>query len=162
MLRLIQKATENSKAEIKGILGKKALQKSVYFFNLKHRYFYFKWEDYGPFNVMVQQIVRDLSYSNKICIKGIETKKSGAVIQNMQYNTNSETFENFPKDMDRTLDHIVNFIEGKSPRELELLASVHYWAQRQHCQTNSYDAKYIHERLTELKLDAGFTLDNVE
>ena len=80
----------------------------------------------------------------------------------MTYNTNSETFEHFPEDMDTTLDHIVDFIEGKSPRDLELLASVHYWAQRQQYQTSGYDAGYIHKKLTELKPDAGFTRDNVE
>lgn len=162
VLRLIQKATENSKTETKGILGKKALQKSIYFFSLKHGYFHFRWADYGPFNAEVQQIVQDLVHSNKINIREIQTKKKSAVIQNMQYNADSETFEHFPEDMDKTLDHIVDFIEGKSPRDLELLASVHYWAQKQQYQTDSYNAEYIHEKLTELKPGAGFTRDNVE
>ena len=162
VLRLIQKATENSKVEPKGILGKKALQKSIYLFSLKHGCFSFRWADYGPFTVEVQQIVQDLAHSDKICISGIQTKMEGAVIQNMQYNADSETFENFPEDMDKTLDHIVEFIEGKRPRDLELLASVHYWAQKQHYQTGRYDAEYIHGKLTELKPGAGFTKDNVK
>ena len=161
VLRLIQKATENRKTEPKGILGKKALQKSIYLFSLKHGRFNFKWADYGPFNVEVQQIVQDLMHGNRINISYKPTHLSGAVIQNMQYNTSSEPLEEFPEDMDKTLGHIVRFIDGRTPRNLELLASVHYWAQRQQLQTGKYDAEYIYQRLTELKPRANFTEHDV-
>jgi len=60
VLLLIKKATEFQGAKITGIMGKKALQKSLYFFNLKHDIFSFKWGDYGPISAEIQQIVEDL------------------------------------------------------------------------------------------------------
>lgn len=163
VLRLIQKATENSKMETKGMPGKKALQKSIYLFSLKHGCFNFRWADYGPFNVEVQQIVQDLTYNGKISMSDMPIKTEKEVfVQNIQCSADSETFESFPDNMDKTLDHIVEFIEGKRPKDLEWLASVHYWAQRQQRQTGNYDAEYIYEKLTALKPNAKFTEDDVK
>ena len=160
VLRLIQKATENKNAETKGILGKKALQKSMYLFNLRHERFYFKWADYGPLSGEIQQIVRDLSYNNKITLTDFEMKNK-AVVKNVLFVKDSEKFEGFPEQIDKTLDEIVNLTAGKGPRELELWASVHYWARRQQEQVDKYTVKHIHERLSILKPDAKFTEDDV-
>lgn len=162
VLRLIQKATDNPNVDVKGVMGKKALQKSIYFFNLKHGFFRFRWADYGPLSGEVQQIVQDLDSGNKITIKDIETKKAEAFIKNMLYVDGSVDFTNFPSDLDETLDGIVKFTAGMGPRDLELLASVHFWAQRQQDLSDEYTAEYCHEKLTELKPDAGFKLADVE
>lgn len=158
VLRLIQKATENSD---KGVMGKKALQKSIYFFNLNHGSFHFRWADYGPFNGEVQQIVRDLDSSENISISDVQTKKPKMFIKKMTYVDGSADFEDFPGDLDEKLDDIVKFAAGKSPRELELLASVHFWAQRQYDLSDEYTAEYCHEKLTDLKPDAGFSITDV-
>lgn len=162
VLRLIQKATENPNVTVKGVMGKKALQKSIYFFNLKHGFFNYKWADYGPFSGEVQQIVQDLNSGNKIIITDMETKKTDIFIKNMSYVDNSADFTSFPSDLDETLDNIVTFTAGRGPRDLELLASVHFWAQRQQDLSDEYTAEYCHEKLTELKPDAGFRLTDVE
>lgn len=162
VLRLIQKATENPRVEFKGVMGKKALQKSLYFFNLKHDFFNFRWADYGPLSGEVQQIVQDLDSGNKITINDIKTKKSGIFIKNMLYVDNSADFSDFPSDLDSSIDEIVRFTAGKGPRQLELLASVHFWAQRQQDLSDEYTAEYCHEKLMELKPDAGFTQSDVE
>ena len=162
VLRLIQKATANPKIVTKGMPGKKALQKSIYLFNLKYEYFNFKWSDYGPFSVEVQQIAHDLAYCGKIKMRGILTKKEGVFVQNMQYVKDFGTLENFPSDMDEALERIVNFIEGKQPRDLEILTSVHYLAQRQQQQADAYNYKSVHQLLSKLKPDAGFTIDDVK
>ena len=162
VLRLIQKATKNPSVEVKGVMGKKALQKSIYFFNLKHGFFNFKWADYGPLSGEVQQIVQDLDSGNKIIITDIETKKTDIFIKNMQYVDDSTDFTKFPSDLDGTLDSIVKFTAGKGPRDLELLASVHFWAQRQQDLSDEYTAEYCHEKLTELKPDAGFKIGDVK
>ena len=161
VLRLIHKATENLDAKTKGIMGKKVLQKSIYFFNLKHGCFNFKWADYGSFSEEAQQIVRDLEAVGKITIKDIKTK-DGAVIKNMLYVKGSDDFEGFPAELDLVLDEIVKFSTGKGPRELEFLASVHFWTQKQQDLTDEYTVDYIHEKLTELKPNAEFTSLNVE
>ena len=162
VLRLIQKATDNPGVDVKGILGKKGLQKSIYFFNLKHNRFSFRWADYGPLSGEIQQIFHDLAYGNRITIKDIKTGKENASIKNMLYVKHSLDFEGFLPELDKTLDEIVKFTAGLVPRELELLASVHYWAQKQQELTDEYTVDYIHEKLTGLKLDAGFTSADVE
>ncbi len=162
VLRLIQKATINPNVDVKGIIGKKALQKSIYFFNLKHSCFNFRWADYGPLSGEVQQIVQDLDFGKKITIRNIETKKVGIFIKNLLYVDGSTDFKNFPSDLDKTLDDIVKFTAGKGPRDLELLASVHFWAQKQQDLTDEYTTEYCHEKLMDLKPDAGFKILDVE
>lgn len=162
VLRLIQKATDNPSVEIRGVLGKKALQKSVYFFNLKHNRFSFRWADYGPLSGEVQQIAYDLMYGNKIEIHDMQTKKPAVYIKHMTYKENSSDFEGFSPELDKTLDEIVKFTAGHSPRELELLASVHFWAQKQQDLLDEYTTDYIHDQLTVLKPDARFTSTDVK
>mgnify|MGYP001578535968 FL=1 len=67
-----------------------------------------------------------------------------------------------PKELNSELNEIVKFTAGKSPRNLELLASVHYWAKRQQELLDEYSVDYVLEKLTELKPDAGFKQSDVE
>jgi len=64
--------------------------------------------------------------------------------------------------IDSELNEIVKFTAGRSPRDLELLASVHYWAVRQQELLDEYSVDYVLEKLTELKPDAGFKKSDVE
>ena len=64
--------------------------------------------------------------------------------------------------MDDTSNDIVKFTAGRGPRELELLASVHFWAQKQLDLADEYTVEYCHEKLVDLKPDAGFKLADVE
>lgn len=159
VLRLIQKATKHPN---KGVMGKKALQKSIYLFNLNHSSFYFRWADYGPLSGEVQQIVQDLDSGNQISITDVQTKKPNLFVKKMAYVEGSDDFTDFPPDLDEKLDDIVKFTADESPRELELLASVHFWAQRQHDLFGKYTAEYCHEKLTDLKPRAEFTIVDVK
>ncbi|MCE2507552.1 MAG: hypothetical protein J4F36_14015 [Nitrosopumilaceae archaeon] len=165
VLLLIKKATENKKIEIPGIIGKKALQKSMYFFNESFNLFTFKWRDYGPLSGELQQIASDFIDNGKVIVKDIPTQKSGIYTRNLTFNYDYNSyFSNieFTEEINEKMDKIIQFISGKSPRELELLASVHYWAKRQTAMLDEYTVEYIHEKLTELKPDAGFTSKDVE
>ena len=64
-------------------------------------------------------------------ITDVPTKKQEAVIQNLQFSDSSFDAV-IPDDVNRELDEIVSFVAGRSPRDLELLASVHFWA-RENC-----------------------------
>ncbi|WP_042683963.1 hypothetical protein [Candidatus Nitrosotenuis chungbukensis] len=164
-LLLIKKATEIEGLEISGIMGKKALQKSLYFFNLDQGIFNFKWGDYGPLSGEIQQIAEDLESNGNIIVQGIETKKEGAIIKNMKFSSeNNPNFAEikFPNEIESRLNEVIRFIKGKSPRELELLASVHYWAKKQEALLDEYTPDYIFDKLTDLKPDAGFTLQDVK
>ena len=165
VLLLIKRATEIEGPEETGIMGKKALQKALYFFNQDHNIFKFKWGDYGPLCNEIQQIFMDLAASGNILIKDIPTKKQDAVIKNMKFseekNPNFSDIE-FPLDVVATVDKVVKFISGYKPRDLELLASVHYWAKKQQFFLDKYDPEYVFEKLQELKPDAGFTLKEIK
>lgn len=86
VLALVKKATEYPAVGGKrGVRGKKALQKSMYFFNQKIRRFSFRWGDYGPFSQEIQFIAADLVEMGSIGIERIPTGKKGAVIGHMTY-----------------------------------------------------------------------------
>ena len=165
ILLLVKKATENENAEIPGIMGKKALQKCMYFFNEKFDLFSFKWQGFGPHSGEIQQMVQDFVYDKNITIKEIPTRKEGIFIQNMTFNENHISYFDdvkFSKEIDQELNQIIKFANGKKPRELELLASIHYWAKKQLNKLDKYTLEYIHDKLRELKPDAGFTEKDIK
>ncbi len=165
VLALTKKATEYEGTDHKGVHGKKVLQKSLYFLNEKFHLFGFRWGDYGPLSGEIQQIAEDLIARGNISVTKIPTKKVGVFTQQMEYSPKDDSyFEGLkmPSDLDFELNEIVKFTAGKSPRELELLASVHYWATRQQDSLEKYSIDYVLEKLTELKPDAGFKQSDVE
>ena len=160
VLSLIKKATEYPGNQ--GVNGKKALQKSLYFLNQNNALFYFRWADYGPFCGEIQQIIEYLIAGEDVKVDEVKTKKKGAIIQRMRFVQNKYTRINVPKEIQENLDKIVKFAAGKNPRDLELLASVHFWATRQQDEENKYSDEYIHDKLIKLKPDAGFTIHDVQ
>ena len=166
VLLLVKKATENPNVNGHGVMGKKALQKSMYFFNETFDLFTFKWEDYGPFSAEIQQIVHDFISIKKIKVTDIPTKKTRIYTKKMTFNDDKDNpyFQeiNISNQIDTKMNDIVKFTSGKKPRELELLASVHYWAKRQFKTSKQYTSQFIDKKLVELKPEAGFTMQNVE
>lgn len=161
VLSLIKKATNYQGTDSKGIHGKKALQKSLYFFNQKFDIFGYRWGDYGPLCGEIQHIAEDLIAKGDVVITDVPTKKQDAVIKNLQSSDSESTME-IPSDVNHELDEIVSFVAGRSPRDLELLASVHFWAIHQQELMDEYSVDYVLEKLTELKPDANFSQKDVE
>ena len=155
VLRLIQKAAEKYPS---WELGKKALQKSLYFFNLKSGRFNFRWADFGPMSGEVQQIVRDLEAVGRVKVDRIETKKQNAFLHRVEYVQKEPQLE-VSSDLDESLDATIGFVAKRSSRDLELLASVHFWAVKS---DGKDTVEYVHRMLEELKPDAKFTKENVE
>ena len=78
----------------------------------------------------------------------------------MRQDSYFETLE-LPDDLNSSLDRIVEFISDKSSRELELLASVHFWAKYQQSRSNEYTVDYIFEHIDALKPSTGFTKSEI-
>ena len=96
-----------------------------------------------------------------VTITDIPTKMKGATIKQLQ--SDHELSEIPTSDpIDKELDDIVSFIAGRSPRDLELLASVHFWVDRQRGLEGKHLVDYILEKLTCLKPDARFSRSDVE
>ncbi len=159
VLSLIYKATNFDNAEHKGIRGKKALQKSLYLFNQKFRIFGYRWGDYGPLCGEIQHIVEDLITKGDVSITEIPTKKEIAVIQHLQSFVSDVSI---PSEIETEIDNIVSFVADRTPRDLELLASVHFWAERQQELMDEYSIEYVLEKLAQLKPEANFTQKDVE
>ncbi|WOV93764.1 MAG: hypothetical protein R1F52_03810 [Candidatus Nitrosoabyssus spongiisocia] len=162
ILQYIKKATDNSRVNKRGVLGKKALQKCMYFFNLNENYFYFKWADYGPFSKELQNIAGFLIDSEKINVEKEKTGKKNAITQILTFKDETKIYDKLPENVNAKIDEIIKFSSGLNPRELELLASVHFWAEREQGYLEKYTSEYILEKLTDLKPDAGFKKDDVE
>ncbi len=165
----VKKSNENGtiskEQQTPGIMGKKAFQKSLYFLNQHRDFFKFKWGDYGPLSAEIQQIAEDLKANGQIIVKEIPTEKQGAIIQNMTFsqenNTDFSEIE-FPLDLEDLIIKVTKFVRCYRPRDLELFASVHYWAKKEQFFADEYTAEYIYDKLLELKPDAGFTMKNVK
>ncbi len=162
VLLLIKKATQYQGTDQRGIRGKKALQKSLYFLNQRNPLFNFRWADYGPFCGEIQQIAEDLIEGGSVEVSEIPTKKKGAVIKNMTFSGERSSEIDIPSEIEDDMDSIVKFVAGKSPRRLELLASVHFWALKQLVVSDGYSSEYVFEKLMDLKPDAGFTRSDVK
>ena len=153
VLGLIQKATLDHP---KWALGNKALQKSLYFFNLEHNRFNFRWADYGPFSGEVQQIAHDLGAVGKTEIKDAETRKPDIPFKGIKCVPEHQF--TIPQELDAALEKIIKFISGKSARELEFYASVHFLAKTDH---DGDTAAHVHKILKDIEPDTSFTLEDV-
>ena len=141
--------------------GKKALHKITYFANLQTDDFMFKWNNYGPYSEEVQQFFED-SYLDGV----IDVKKESVNTVAVQYNISLTEqgrvmLQHTPASHDQTvridqaIDLSYDLLHGKKPREMELLASVHYLAKY------SSDPENIWTWIAKLKPESHFSQDEV-
>ena len=160
ILTLIKKITQSNQYNTNGHeYNKKALQKSLYFFNQDiSSTFSFIWGHYGPFSYEIHCILNDLIHSNYISETRIPNSKG--VSHNLAYIKKDDAYfeiPELPEDLNSSLDRIIKFVSDKSSRELELLASVHFWAKYQQSESNNYAIDFIFENIDALKPSTGFT-----
>lgn len=160
VLALITKATKHRGADITGIGGGKTLQKSMYFFNQKVKTFDYKWGDHGPLCELIQHVIGDLIEREYVVIVDVFTEKRG-MMKNLQSSGNALVSGEIPNEINKGLDETISFVTGKSPDELEFLASVHFWAIRQQESTDDYSIEYILETLVQLNPKTEYNEWNV-
>ena len=154
VLRLVQIA---SRDHPDWVIGKKALQKSLYFAGPDNGLFRFRWEDYGPYSGEAMQVAHDLVAVGRIAVTKANIEGPGVPCKGMVYVSGPPDFE-VPHLMEAALDRAVKFAAGRTPRDLELLASVHFWARR----VGREDAvKYSCQMLDGLKPYSVFTKEEV-
>jgi len=147
------------------VKGKKALHKIIYFTNLQTEDFLYRWNNYGPYSEEVQQFYEDASIDNIIKVR--EESLGGSATQyNMSLDQSGkkmleELANNKNINHDRILSAInssYELLNGMSPREMELLASVHYVTTYDPNQ----DSRRIWEIIDKLKPESNFSLEEVE
>ena len=160
VLSFIQKAADCPEWD----LGKKALQKSLYFFNLEEGCFSFRWADYGPLCGEIQQIAHDLWATEKISIRDVKTK-NGKILKKMEWvKQQQQPPVKVEASLDAALNKTMEFVSGRTSRDLELLASVHFWVERKYDDDDDDEdtVDYVFNMLEELKPEARFTRNDVE
>jgi hypothetical protein len=164
-LLLIKKATHNKDAEKPGVMGRKSLQKSLYFLNNHHNKFHFKWGAYGPTSELIQQISVDLMAGVRVSVEEIPDKK-GFIIENMTITQEGNDYLShvkFPPDLEQYVEKVIQFLTNRDPRELELLSSVHCLAKcRQLYDGEKYTADYIYKTFDDLNFDTSFALKEIQ
>ena len=154
VLRLVQIANRDYPD---WIIGNKTLQKSLYFAGPDNGLFRFRWQDYGPYSGEAMQIACDLVATGRLAITKSDMKVAGMARKGMTYVSRPPDFE-VPRLIEAAIGNAVKFAAGRSPRDLELLASVHFWARR----VNREEAvKYSCQMLDGLKPYSVFTSEEV-
>lgn len=145
--------------------GKKALHKITYFTNLETNDFLYRWNNYGPYSEEVQQFFDDSYLDSLISVDpkhlngaAIQydtslTEQGGSLLQEMK-----DEHENQFAQIDKAVDSSHRLLRDKSPREMELLASVHYIATYD----RSYNAETIWKIINKLKPESRFSREEVE
>lgn len=136
--------------------GRKALHKILYFANLKTRTFKYQWYTYGPYSPELAYKIAD-----HVCDRSIDVKedKSGDMIRyNMSLSeSGSKLLANDSHEVvDYALDQTHELLRGMSPRQMELLASIHFIIS---C---NYERSKAGQILRNLKPMANFTDGEVE
>ncbi len=145
--------------------GKKALHKIIYFTNLQTEDFLYRWNNYGPYSEEVQQFYEDSSLDNIIKVRE-ETLGGSATQYNMALdqsgrNRLGELTNNDNIDRERILSAVnssYELLHEMTPRQMELLASVHYVTTFD----PKLDSRRIWEIIDKLKPESNFSLEEVE
>ena len=142
------------------IPGKKAFQKIFYFINEKFNMYRFQWNKFGPYSEELKYELDDLTM--KSCIKVTPVSlANGATQSNIELTEEGKRTLNESigeKEFDRTLQEVYDFLKNKKPRDMELLASIHYILKTEPGAT----VEYIQDILDELKPDSHFNLDEIQ
>ncbi len=143
------------------IPGRKALQKILYFVNLKERIFPYQWNSYGPYSEEVKYMMEDMVGNGQI---SVERKKlfTGRRFQfNMKIaDRGRELLDSIGQkpELDAVMESVHKLMSSKRPRMMELLASVHYIAAYENglCRDRTFNI------ISTLKPDANFKQSDVD
>lgn len=142
------------------IPGRKALQKILYFVNLEEKIFPYQWNSYGPYSEEVKYMLEDMVSNHQISVEREELHTKGRIQFNMKITEDGGKHLDLmgqSPEVDSRVESVHELLAGRSPRMMELLASVHYIA--------SYDGGRCFDRtfdiISELKPDANFKQDDV-
>ena len=147
------------------IPGKKAFHKINYFINLKTDIFIYAWRHWGPFSPEIQQFYDNAYLDHDIVVKeqkladsaiqyNIKLDKDGLkILKNLRQKNDPDK-----KTIDDAIDFAHDLLDGKTLRQMEILASVHFI----HLCDRSLTAEGIWKAIDKLKPSANFTKDDVQ
>lgn len=145
--------------------GKKAFHKINYFANLKTDLFIYEWRNWGPFSQEIQQFFDDAYLENIISVKEETLANSSTQYNILLDQKGVQILENLSQqqelnknEIDDATDFSYELLNGKTPRQMEILASVHYI----YSYDNSLNTEKIWKIIDKLKPAANFTQEDVQ
>jgi uncharacterized protein YwgA len=110
--------------------GKKALHKIIYFANLKAEIFPFQWHKYGPYSEELNYVLDDTIMEQLVEVAPTNLLVRTGQQLNMKLSSRGLDFleSSAPSDtsIKKAVDFAFDILNGKNPRQMELLASTHY------------------------------------
>ena len=138
------------------VKGRKALHKILYFANLKTRTFKYQWYRYGPYSPdLVYKIADHVSDGSLYVEKGGSGGKTGCDMSLSSIGGRMLKYGSYDE-VGSALGWARGLLEDMSPREMELMASVHYLVWCGHARGE------VHGVIHESKPESGFTEAEVE
>jgi len=144
------------------IPGKKALQKVMYFANLENPLFSFEWNKFGPYSEELKYTFDAALMAEQIDVEPEELMTRKGQQFNMKLSQQGQRLiEAIPPDepTENGINFAYELLNEKNPRQMELLASVHYIVSNSN---SEIDPEEIYETIDLLKPNAGFTLEDVQ
>lgn len=108
------------------VKDRKALHKILYFANLKTRTFMYQWYTYGPYSPELAYKIADHVHDKSLDVT--ESDSGGKTVHGMNLSARGRKLlanASF-KEMDSALDRAHALLHGMSPRQMDLLASLHF------------------------------------
>ena len=129
--------------------------------SLNQQLFSYKWNKFGPYSEELKYMLDDAVLEDLISIKPRDLQIKGALQFNMKlsdYGKRIAKDVRIDNEITQSVEFVYKFLSSELPREMELLASVHYIISK----LNDGDEEVIHKILTRLKSEAGFNLSDVQ
>ncbi|GEM_PF-5143079 len=145
------------------IPGKKALQQLIYFINLHVGRYKFKWNRFGLFSEELSYILDDLVFENYVSIIP-ENHFTKLRYYNLCLTESGKRYlekVRIDKKTKRIISYVVDLLRDKNPREMELMASVHYIATWAKCSDKKLTLAFTYKLIRDLKPDSGFSKADV-
>ena len=146
------------------IPGRDAFHKINYFINLKTDIFIYTWRNWGSFSPEIQQYFDNAYLDHDIAIIEHELGDSSIQFDIKLDNSGLKILENLrqqngsnKKTIDDAIDFAYDLLNGKTPRQIEILAYVHYIYLY-----GSSTVEGIWKTINKINPSANFTQDDVQ
>lgn len=110
------------------VRGRKALHKVLYFANLKQHLFKYQWYKYGPYSPDLAPTIANHVFSKSLYVEKDESGGKPRYDMSLAAGGRRLLGHGPEPEIDAAVEWAHGLLDGMDPREMELMASVHYLA----------------------------------
>lgn len=140
------------------------MQKITYFTNLEIRRYRFQWDRYGPFSQELSYQVDDMARESYLDLTSeplVIRQGSRIDICLTERGKKKLQEEKLPLIYKKRIVFVHDFLKNKEPREMEILASVHFIIATYYKLGRKLSARMVWEEISRLKPDSQISLYEV-